>query len=111
MAAKRIDLHDKTILYQYQNGITIKKIAALNYVSQDTIYRRLKKMNAVVNNPFKRLVSKEKLIELYNKKKWSISAIASKYKVSYKTVRKTMKDYNLPIRGIQSEENNERTEK
>jgi len=111
MAAIRIELHDKTILYQYQNGLSVQRIAEVHFVSQDTIYRRLKKMNAIVSNPLKRIVSKEKLNELYNLKKWSISAIARKYKVSYNTVRKTMKEYKIPIRGIQSEENNERTKK
>lgn len=111
MAAIKLELHDKTILYQYQNGISISKIAKLHYVSEDTVYRRLRKMNINVQSPFMRLISKKKLIDLYIDRKWAISTIAKKYNVAYKTVRKALIKYNIPIRGIQSEEKDERTKK
>jgi transposase len=111
MAAKRLELHDKTILYQYQNGLSISKIAELSYVSERSIYRKLKEMNVKLQTPFMRVMSKERLIDLYTDRKRSISSIAKKFNVSYKTVRKTMKEYKIPIRGIQSEENNERAKK
>lgn len=111
MAAKKIELHSKTILYQYQNGMSISKIAELNYVSQMSIYRKLKEMNVNIVSPFMRVIDKKRLISLYVEKKWSISSIAKKHNVSYKSVRKALSKYKIPIRGIQSEENNERTNK
>lgn len=111
MAAKKIDLHDKTILYQYQNGMSISKIAELSYVSERSIYRKLKELNINIQSPFMRTISKNRLINLYVNRRWSISSIARKHHVSYKTVRKALTKYNIPIRGFQSEVNNERTEK
>jgi len=109
MAAKKIEIHNKTILYQYQNGMSISRIASLHYVSEDTVYRRLRKMGVNIQSPFMRSIDKNKLNNLYVKRRWSISAIAKKHNVSYKSVRKALSKYNIPIRGIQSEENNERT--
>lgn len=111
MAAKKLELNHKTILYQYQNGMSISKIAELNYISQMSVYRRLKEMNIDVQSPFMRMIDKNKLVNLYIERRWSISSIAKKHNVSYKSVRKALSKYNIPIRGIQSEENNERTEK
>lgn len=99
MATCKIELHSKTIAYQYENGISVKTIAKLHNVSEDTIYSRLKNMNYKMVNPFIRLVNKEKLYELYFTKNMSIDSIAKKYRVSYKTVRKGLKKYKLAIKG------------
>lgn len=111
MAAKKLELNDKTILYQYQNGMSINRIAELNYISLMSVYRKLREMNVRIESPFMRTIDKNKLTNMYIERRWSISSIAKKHNVSYKTVRKALSKYNIPIRGIQSEENNERTKK
>lgn len=105
MAAKRIELLDKTIIYQYFNGIPIKKIADLHFASERTIYRRLHEMMVDKKNPFMRLVSKEKLSELYVNKNLSIESIARKYKVSYKIVKTALNKYMIPMKGYQRKVN------
>jgi transposase len=97
MAAKKIELHNKTILYQYQNGMSINRIATLHYVSEDTVYRRLRKMGVNIQSPFMRSIDTNKLKKLYVERKWSISAIAKKYHVSYKTVKKALLELDIPI--------------
>jgi len=98
MAAKRIDLGDKAILYQYQNGISISKIAELSYVSKDTIYRRLRKMNIEIQSTFMQLINRNKLSGMYIDRRLSISSIAKKHGVSSKTVKKALLKYNIQIR-------------
>ena len=104
MAAKRIELNDKDIIQQYENGLPVSKIADINFVSKKTIYRILKRSDIEIGNTLIRLIGKSKLYELYVTKEMSISLIAKRHNVSYKTVRKALEKYSIPVRGCKSSE-------
>ena len=104
MAAKRIELNDKNIIQQYENGLSISKIAALNYVSERTIYRRLEQLGVVRNHKIFRKLSKQDLQHNYCEKNMSISSLSQKYKTSKYSIRQALKNYNIPIKRNQSEE-------
>lgn len=99
MAAKRIDLGDKIILYQYQNGMSISKIADLNYVSKKTIYRRLEQLGVVSKHRILNKISKQDLQYNYQELNMSISSLSQKYKTSKYYIRQALSKYNIQIRG------------
>lgn len=100
MAAKKIELNERLIIQQYEDGLSSSKIAEFNYISKRTVYRILNNYN-VIRKP---KISKESLIQCYCDKKMTIEGIAKKYKTSKYSIRLALMKYQIkknPERGKQ----------
>lgn len=91
MAAKKIELNEKLIIQQYEEGLSCSRISELNYISKRTVYRILNNHN-VIRKP---KISKELLIQCYCDKNMTIEGIAKKYKTSKYSIRLALTKYQI----------------
>lgn len=93
--SNKIVIHEQTLRIQYQNGMSVKRIADLHGVTDKTVMRNLKEYNIKRINKLLTLISKKKLEQLYCDYNWTISKIARRYKVNRRTVDRALMLTNL----------------
>ncbi|MGE4321025.1 MAG: hypothetical protein AB7E61_06235 [Acholeplasmataceae bacterium] len=88
--SNKIIVHEKTLKIQYQNGMSVRKIAELHNVSQDVVRTNLKDFGIKRINKLLQKITKKKLEQLYCDNNWSINKIANRYDVKWETVHQAI---------------------